>query len=600
VDEWNTIRAAQRRYERSQASAKKKARLIAVLDMETDPFSDGQEVYPFVCELYAADDFPPVVIWEENFPRFVEKVVAAIEALPDEYIIYAHNGGRFDFMFLISKIKGRVAFKGRGIMSAKIGNHELRDSFHIIPAALSAYRKDEFDYSLLEKANRRKKVNREKILAYLHADCVYLYEVVADFTGRYGQALSIGQVAWGLLKKDHDIKPLSEGSDEYLRNWFYGGRVECLTGPGAWHDDHAVCDVISMYPDRMAHCEHPIAGDFWARGGAPNKNTVFLEVECENFGALVGRAEDGSLTPNLPRGLFRTTIWEYEVARQHNLIKNAQIHRCIDFEQRTNFKAFVYPLFATREDVKKTLETIDKLCAQWPQLKRDELFIKLLLNNGFGKSAQNPRRFKEWCYTNEDEHPEGEIVGPWQVRAEDGEIWRLHASREGEFNLWCKPIPPSQRRYNNVATGASITGAARAKLLDALATCKGARYCDTDSIICREPGASWDMGITELGKWKVEANASELLIAGKKLYGFKGLDNKGEAVSRIRTKGSKGVTWEQLQAIVKGAEIDITLQAPTITKTGHQYNVSRELKMTCPRDYKSRIFAHVGRHHDAR
>src|ERR1700741_2078196 len=81
-----------------------KLREIAILDFETDPFDpDKREaIFPFVCELYS-DQFGSIVIWGEQFERFIEKVITAIESLPGEYTIYAHNGGKFDFLFLVSK-----------------------------------------------------------------------------------------------------------------------------------------------------------------------------------------------------------------------------------------------------------------------------------------------------------------------------------------------------------------------------------------------------------------------------------------------------------------------------------------------------------------
>ena len=122
-------------------------RHIAVLDLETDPFTDnGDPVYPFAAELYS-DQFGAIVIWDEDYETFVDKLYSTIEMLPDAYTIYAHNGGKFDYMFLVHKLRGTVRFKGRGIMLAKIGAHELRDSFHVLPEKLAAWKKDAFDYS---------------------------------------------------------------------------------------------------------------------------------------------------------------------------------------------------------------------------------------------------------------------------------------------------------------------------------------------------------------------------------------------------------------------------------------------------------------------
>src|SRR5262249_23146173 len=152
-------------------------RCVAVLDFETDPFDNGvrngvlhknlqARIFPFLAVLYS-DQFDHVVIWEEDFTSFVEKVLAVIASLPEAFTIYAHNGGAFDYMFFIEKLRGAVKFKGRGMMRAVIPGkdgieHELRDSKHIIPAPLAeAAGKMKFGYDKMKKSKRHK--HREKI-----------------------------------------------------------------------------------------------------------------------------------------------------------------------------------------------------------------------------------------------------------------------------------------------------------------------------------------------------------------------------------------------------------------------------------------------------
>ena len=182
-----------------------RVRNIAVLDFETDPFDNqnDDEIRPFAACLYS-DQFDTVIIWDENFETFVGSVVTAIENLPDKYTIYAHNGGKFDYLFLISKLRGSVSFKGRGIMCANIGAHELRDSFHIIPERLANYRKDEFEYSWLKKAHRRK--YKQQIIEYMTHDCVYLFDIVKAFVNQFGLKLSIGQAAISRIREHYDVK----------------------------------------------------------------------------------------------------------------------------------------------------------------------------------------------------------------------------------------------------------------------------------------------------------------------------------------------------------------------------------------------------------
>lgn len=581
----NPMAPLERKRKQRQREADEKLARIAVLDLETDPFDKGCEVHPFVGELYFGPDVEPIIIWEDDREKFISQLYDTIEALPDRYTIYAHNGGRFDFKFLLHKIRGEVKFKGNGIMQCHIGAHELRDSFDIIPAPLAAYKKDEFDYTKLKQHKRHK--YRHEILDYLHADCVYLREVIIDFIKRYGHTLTMGTAAFKALKKVHKVASLSMHHDDYLRDYFFGGRVECLQGAGHFVGDYKLYDVNSMYPYVMAYFDHPIDTNFNICNRITD-DTVFLRIECDNYGAFVGRDENGSLTPNISRGIFNTTIHEYRAAMELGLIANARLHHCIEFARQENFADFILPLYDERQNKKIALKNDEDTS----QLKRDILLLKLLMNSTYGKFAQNPRKFKDHFYADFNEAPPGDIIGPFQVAADDDSgIWEKHSdyidydNPANSFTIWEKVICQDDMRFNNVATAASITGAARATLMRAIHAAHDPIYCDTDSIICQHlPMAADDSDA--LGDWTREETIAECLIAGKKLYGYDGpfLDEP-----KIKAKGASDLTWQEMQKIIDGVTVDSVKRAPTISRTGVQQPMRREIKLTCEPGYKSRI-----------
>lgn len=608
-----------------------KKRYVAVLDMETDPFDNVQQsrIFPFVACLYS-DEFEPVVIWDEDNDRFIDKVISAIERLDGEYTIYAHNGGKFDYMFLIYKLRGTVSFKGRGIMSAKVGRHTLRDSFHIIPEKLAAIQKETFDYEKMHKGRRND--HRAEIIEYLISDCCYLLGVIQQFLDRFGFKLSIGQAAMFELKKDYDVKKFTKNWDAYIRNYFYGGRVECLQGRGHWKADKKsgpfkLYDVNSMYPYVMATYDHPVGAfpQYQIRIGKPNANTVFIRLTCENRGALVSRTSEGSAC-TMAKGEFLTTIWEYEVAMKYNLIRNVKIKFCIDCSERSNFSKTILPLYAKKEDAKKELDRMKSIGRDsgeaFVSLKRDYIFYKLLQNNLFGKFAQNPRNFKEHFLTDPGAMPPDEywqslaLSVPnqdWERDEETGKItnppenWYKHfmgaikadetiasdyddsvlPHYEGErYWIWRKPSPGF--RFNNVGTAASITGASRAVLLEAIQLADTPIYCDTDGLICRNlEGVEIDK--SKLGAWDIEDEFSEVIICGKKTYGCKTVAKPGlEPQIKIRSKGinrdpkSGGLDWKALERMLKGESVSITNNAPTLNKFGKQFYVTRRVKATAP------------------
>jgi hypothetical protein len=511
-------------------------------------------------------------------------VLAAIEALPNSYTIYAHNGGKFDFLFLIHKLRGPVSFKGRGLMTAKIGPHELRDSFHIIPERLANLEKEKFDYANMAKDKRND--HREEIISYCIADCVGLLKFVKAFLKDFGFKLSIGQAAMARLKQHYKVASISSSMDKQLRDFFFGGRVECLAGRGHFHGHYKLYDVNSMYPRAMEGYQHPIGAIYNWRVGEPDENTFFIDLECDNNNALVRRSENNETTANVPSGRFLTTIHEYRTALKLGLISNIRINFCIDCEQSSNFADFVIPLYKNRLQTKDTLKAMEKAglegTAQFFDVKKDDVFYKLLLNNAYGKFAQNPRRFKESYITDPGARPE--LTEQEQLMVEltgeyaDEHFGNLPAYECDEYSIWERPSP--SKRFNNVGTAASITGAARAILMEAIYNAVEPIYCDTDSLICREL-PNTELHDTKLGAWDLEAEYREVIVNGKKMYGCLPLnpaDDKKK--TKIRSKGTSNLTFADMVRLYQGDVLRRMNPAPTLTKSGAQYYVTRNIRAT--------------------
>lgn len=601
---------------RKRASAK---RCIAILDMETDPFDAElkRDVKPFLAVLYS-DEFEPIVIWEEDHAIFIRSVMRSIEGLPDRYTIYAHNGGKFDFLFLVSLLRGDVKFKGRSLMSAKVGNHELRDSSHIIPERLAAFQKDKFDYNRNLKEQRNHW--RKEIIEYCIADCRYTLDIVKSFIDAYGMKLTIGQASMAELRKHYSVKKINQGFDAQLRQFYFGGRVECLAGRGHFVGDYRLYDINSSYPRAMAHHAHPTGdfNDYDLRRGDPNEQTVFIDLNCTNRGALIARDSNGFTSATIKQGRFKTTIWEYNVALQYGLIDDIKINACWDCRVRTDFSNFILPLYANRLATKRSMDELKQkglqTTAAFLDLKKDDIFFKLLLNNSYGKFAMNPDNYKEHYLTDPDKTPDDEWFMSL-VMAESPNLkdigmangWFNTLAKMGgydermeylqpmfvssEFAIWQKPSPSF--RYNNVGTAASITGAARAYLLEALQGAEDAIYCDTDSIICRSL-AGVPLHKSALGAWDLEDEFSELVIAGKKLYSVmhktpKLLTPEQIADGRkpaytVKSKGAARITWDEMLAMLNGGSIVKTNRAPTLTKfgTGSDHYMPRTIRATVP------------------
>jgi hypothetical protein len=108
-------------------------------------------------------------------------------------VVYAHNGGKFDFVFVADQLEPwtQIRMINNRMGAFKIGGSIYRDSYLILPTRLSSYKKDDFDYTLMEKGVRDRPEVRRQILEYLKNDCIYLHELVSKFRSTYGSQLTL-------------------------------------------------------------------------------------------------------------------------------------------------------------------------------------------------------------------------------------------------------------------------------------------------------------------------------------------------------------------------------------------------------------------------
>ncbi len=588
--------------ERTQKKAEQLEQ-IAILDFETDPFDKDQpneRINPFLAVLYRGEEWEPVIIWEENHVLFIQRVIDAIAGLPGKFTIYAHNGGKFDYMFLLHRLRGDVSFKGRGIMSARIGCHELRDSFHIIPERLANWQKDDFDYSWMKRGTRAKK--KQAIIEYCVNDCRYLLDIVKKFVELHGFKLSIGQAAMAYLRKDYKVDRIGDAMDNFLRQYFFGGRVECIQGKGHFVGPYKLYDVNSMYPYVMANYQHPIGNFYTANdSGKIGPNCAFIELTCDNYGALVRRGEENETSGNFRDGKFFTTIHEYRVAKKYGLIDNVKIWRTVDCDKFSDFSKTINPLYGGRQTLKVQLKALEKAGQKgtfdYNEFKKDDMITKFLLNNMYGKFAQNPRRYKEHHITSPNESPPDEWFKPKGATPDQiAAIMQLPSHECEDYWIWERANP--MYRFNNVGTAASITGAARSVLLEAIHNATDPIYCDTDSLICRDLRKT-NLHPTELGAWDIEAEFSEVIITGKKQYACKvrDLPDGHKDQFKIRSKGVSDLEWKHFVKMLAGEAITAINKAPTINKVGMQKYMKRTVCATAPKlisrrgNIKERVFA---------
>lgn len=520
------------------------ARKIVVLDCETDPFKKGRsKIRPFIWCIYDGETY--------HYFKRCEDVKKFLER--ERFIVYALNGGRFDYHFLLDHInpfEPIMVVNGR-IARMFIGACEFRDSYSIIPMPLSAYKKDEIDYGIMEEDRRDRPENERAIREYLRNDCKYLYDLVISFVDSYGVNLTLASSAFRQWRKITGNKnpKTTRGFYHAIKPFYYGGRVQCFK-MGEIKHGFSIYDVNSAYPNAMLKF-HPYGATYSVSRRLPRKDVelCFIRLEADSTGAFPFRSDHGLYFPDDGQQReFFVTGYEFCKAETLGLLKGAVIREVYTFPEKIEFGQYVRHFFKLKQEAEKRDDKI----------KRNE--AKLFLNGLYGKFAANPEEYREFM-----------PVDPKYVEGSGVEGWQFN-SMFGPWALLYRPLPEEKQNFYNLATGASITGAQRAEMMEALNAVEEPLYCDTDSIVCRR-SKSLRIG-DALGQWKKEADCNYGAIAGKKLYAFR----KSDGRYKIASKGVKLSALEIIR-IARGEEIEAENTAPTFTIHKEPYLMSRKIIM---------------------
>lgn len=531
-------------------------KIIAVVDTETDPFESGLVVKPFALGFF--DGITYIDFWGNDCVDQFFDYLATQTAQGIEYIIYAHNGGKFDFFFFLKYLDKQTSplIINSRLVKIYFAGQEFRDSFAIIPQALGSYQKEKIDYDKFKKENREK--HRAEILNYQRSDCFYTFDLIDGFHKMFGDKITIASASLPMLRSFTGFETLREGQDKRFREFYYGGRNQCFE-TGLLKPKHGkefyLYDRNSMYPAAMLEELHPISNKATLQRDI-DENTDFAYIDAINDGALPIRDAKGGLDFTVKRGRFHATIHEIRAGLETGTLRINRVLHAWAFDRKASFTEFVEHFYALRDLAKADNDLVKNI------------LYKLILNSSYGKFALNPRKFKQYSLTID------EIPTP-QHSPENPDGWKLEAYT-GSIYIWSRPSPRKLGFYN-VSTAASITGAARANLLRNIALAKRPIYCDTDSIICE--GFRGELG-KQLGQWDLEATGNRLAIAGKKMYALYNVDDL--ASNSAVKKASKGVRLElqDIVSVCNGNEIVYKNPVPTFNLDGSADFVNRKIRIT--------------------
>lgn len=569
-------------------------REVATLDIETDPFKEGRlEINPFCAGLY--DGKVISVNWGNDC---IVKLVKKLEKVKAGTIVYAHNGGNFDFHFLLEFLpveQCEFLTMGKRIVSLKLPwGVELRDSFAIIPKKLAAFDKDEIDYRKFEKNVRE--THKEEIIKYLKSDLLKLSKMVSGFLKRFPPELTLASSVFKLMKKEYDYDPgrSTENYDDKYRQFFFGGRVqfwELGFVPGKFK----IVDINSAYPSAMC-------SDHWHEFGASAVSEISKKyreqsmyiVECFAKGCFPMRRKNGGIEFPHEFNRYCVTGWELTTALKLKLVSKLEVLAAYVPDNIKSMEFFARTLYERKNAAKNAGD------------KEEEFFNKIAVNSGYGKLALNPTRFQEVKVTTYLNKPDyisektGKPISEASAEKRGQPLWaNCWDDKDRGLSFWKRSsYREGIDKFVNVSTAASITGHVRAFLLESIHKCGGAIYCDTDSLIVKDTSklkmseqlGDWKLELTvdsskfgeyeelnELtGKKEIIRQQSGIWIAGKKLYAAFGQDQEGKWKWK---KASKGVSLsaQKIIDVAMGKSERMTFKAPTFSLFSKPKFVTREV-----------------------
>ena len=563
---------------------------IAALDIETTPGRYGFRPVPICVVIVCESERWVFRHWGIDC---IEKAQTFLAARPTKGRLLAHNGGKFDFGYYTHG-EGKKRVIGSRLLTSEVCGWKTLDTMLLMPTALK-----NLGHGGEEKGEMRlewhtldaEPEQQEYILKYCEQDCRVLLAAYKRFckvfTGDENKPCkdTAASNAFKALQAYYpDLPPTawktSKAFDSRMRPYYHGGIVNTFGPARDMTGEYTMVDANSMYPGAMKNFNHPCSNrvvdiinpKITKDGQLKGYGDKLFFISFEGYSSILPHVkENGGLEYDVT-GVYYVTCHELQAAMRHGMVRIDKILSAVLFQDSTNMGAFVDDYYGQRRAA---------------QSKGDaaEYCFKIVLNSAYGKYGMDPDNYSEIIFCLPGCPPEDDD-------AEKYTPWKFKGWTSDDLNqIWerSKIITDNDLNYVNVATAASITGAARATLIDAIGAVLAAggtvHYCDTDSIVF-EGEATMQLG-NKLGEWKVECSIDRVIIAGPKLYAFglpvsipDGFCGPMRPKWKIAAKGVRA-SAEQIEALVAG-ENDLVYHPDmgSFDVTGTYRTVRRTIKTT--------------------
>lgn len=517
---------------------------MAIFDIETNEWIDdtfgmkpediqkdwhNKPLAPFLVMFYKDG-----VIKHFDGPDCMRKfLIAYLKHENRNYVCYAHNGGKFDFIALyetlvrdpyLSKRFFPKPFLAHGsIISLKIkDNHKhvwhFRDSYALLQGSLDSLCKS-FNPAHVKLTRPKQSYNKAKKewLVYCQNDCKALYDIlqkfnqiIIDIGGSVGYTIASTAMLTFRKKFLHFPIPNYFSYNTMIRQAYYGGRVEIInmyardTGRPYYY-----YDINSLYPWCMKKFKYPVS----LPRSVAYKDADEVKDKCGIMECHVISPPDLDI-PILPyrdeaRGKLLFPLGEWNAWYEFSLIEKALKYgydikpkRIWEFDGEDIFSEYVDRIYM----LKQNSEGAEKQT------------MKLLLNSLYGKFGEKHER--EELITDPDE----DITGSYPYDSVFGYSIR-------KFNRYSA--------YHLPAIASRVTSQAQIKLYSYIEYVQAhggtIYYMDTDSLITdiRIPTSE------ELGDLKLECDFSSGIFLAPKTYYLNTYEKGGKIIMKGFSKSFK-------------------------------------------------------------
>lgn len=498
-----------------------------VFDVETFMTDDISTNWSNIYAIGLYDGKNAWVLKDENKDNdyFIENFLNQLE---NKDIIYAHNGGKFDFRFILDFLDNRGIKKRLLIINGRVvklkfrynkNRLEFRDSFSILPTSLARLTKDfNVEHQKL-KMDYKLGIKDPNFDDYFANDLKGLYEVLNLSKSLLNKSTIASNSLYDFITSSQ-IETIKNEQivEDRFRYGYFGGRTEVFKMLGS---DLYYYDVNSLYPYVMLkEYPYPIANNFSIVAGNfnPEKLSYWkIEAECPDdllIPVLPVKREDGELI--FPKG--RINGWYYSPEIKLAIKMGYKIRFIQGYEFKKN--GFIFKEYIEKKYLEKKASK---------GAKRE--IAKLLMNSLYGKFGQ---RRDEQTYV-EISKNEFDRISNEHLYETIAIVGNSYYKIKEKQNFYSDFIHPE--------IAGLVTSYARTELYEwfLMAGLENVYYCDTDSMIINKEIDAKFIG-SEIGQMKLEANIKEFVALAPKMYSYISKDDM-----EVRTR-AKGFPYESIKA----------------------------------------------------